>query len=106
MARDVRAEDGSYAQDMVLHLNVPQMNSLRYLIGRDLRSFIRTEEFNAQVPEEAKYDGEMPYLIIRTGWTENLDEPLQDAALRSATQREYDFVANLQEQLDELWRRA
>ena len=86
-------------QDMRLRLNTPQMNRLKYLVGRELDRYIDAD----LVPE---YDGDEPLLVVSDhelgGFPVVIDGKTR-YVLRSATKDEIEAVLDLKAQLDNLW---
>lgn len=92
----VQLGDEGRPQDYFLKLNTPQLNRVKYLVGIELASYVPASRV-------AAYDGDYPFLIVDHPVYDDAEVVQPDSILRSASQEEYNEVANLAQQLSDLW---
>lgn len=78
-----------------LSLSTPDLNRLKYLVGIEIASYVKSERI-------AEYDGENAFLVYDRPVTD--EEPVYaNHVLRSAQQEEYDGIVFLKERLNNIW---
>ena len=91
-------------QDMRLHLNTPQLNRLRYLIGLEVGNYVPAADHPEFV---AEYEVERDYLLVTDDVREDAPTIVVNGkpkrVLRAAYDHEADMVLDLKAQLDNLW---